>query len=242
MPFGLTDKTNRVVKFLLGLRNRRVKTALKAYGMHPADIREGWALLAALGTDQADMPNVEEDDSATLRDLDAWENRWFPTADAGLGRRFPASHARLFLNLSQSEGPAVAVGVRVFVDRLGEMAKADGVFGVEGPKARELLASRGLTDARIAEARELLTALAEEVTVPDDVRTPEDDEERSAAAEKALWDWYIEWSKIARIAIKQRELLRKLGFLADHSTASDETETAAPTNSATTATAPGAVL
>ena len=28
-----------------------------------------------------------------------------------------------------------------------------------------------------------------------------------------MWDWYLEWSQIARIAIKSRPLLRLLGFL-----------------------------
>ncbi len=34
-------------------------------------------------------------------------------------------------------------------------------------------------------------------------------------AERELWAWYLEWSAIARNAIKQRSLLKKLGFLQD---------------------------
>jgi hypothetical protein len=127
--------------------------------------------------------------------------------------------------------------VRVFVDRLDEMAKANGAFGAEGPAARELLASRGLNDARIADARTLLTVLAEDATVPEELPTVEDEERRFAACEKALWDWCIEWSKVARMAVKQRVLLRKLGFLADHG-ADDE---AADAEAAPAAAAPAAV-
>ena len=32
-------------------------------------------------------------------------------------------------------------------------------------------------------------------------------------AEKRLWSWYLEWSVIARAAIRDRRLLRSLGFL-----------------------------
>jgi len=35
-------------------------------------------------------------------------------------------------------------------------------------------------------------------------------------AERELWAWYLEWSTIARNAIKQRSLLKKLGFLQDN--------------------------
>jgi hypothetical protein len=32
-------------------------------------------------------------------------------------------------------------------------------------------------------------------------------------AERALWDWYLEWGGIARVCITDRRLLRALGFL-----------------------------
>lgn len=88
---------------------------------------------------------------------------------------------------------------------------AEGGLGEEGRAARALLAKRGLTDAVVARARELLEQL----------RTPEEapavdvealDREVRAKAEHAMWQWYLEWSGIARIAIRDRRALRALGF------------------------------
>ncbi len=38
------------------------------------------------------------------------------------------------------------------------------------------------------------------------------DREARVAAEQHLWSWYLEWSSLARIAIRDRRLLRSLGF------------------------------
>jgi hypothetical protein len=46
------------------------------------------------------------------------------------------------------------------------------------------------------------------VAEPVEPVSAEEQEAELEAAESALWAWYLEWSKIARIAIKQRPLLR----------------------------------
>ena len=43
-----------------------------------------------------------------------------------------------------------------------------------------------------------------------------------ARAEEAMWGWYLEWGQVARTAIKQRDLLRQLGFLRDRGGAEEE--------------------
>jgi hypothetical protein len=48
------------------------------------------------------------------------------------------------------------------------------------------------------------------------------DPEEEAAAIGALWSWYLEWSGIARVAIKDRRVLRMLGFLRTRAAASEE--------------------
>jgi hypothetical protein len=47
-------------------------------------------------------------------------------------------------------------------------------------------------------------------SAPVDFDTQREDLER---AENDLWDWYLEWSQIARTTITGRQLLRTLGFL-----------------------------
>jgi hypothetical protein len=96
----LSEKAERVLKLLLGLRHRRVASALAARGLGEEDLDEGFMLLRnvtrlALGTLPAPASNP-----SLLLDLDRWENEWFPVADASLARRHPKVHGRLFLNLS----------------------------------------------------------------------------------------------------------------------------------------------
>ncbi len=213
---SLGDKATRVLRLLLGLRNQRIASAMALYGLRQEYIDEGWRLLQGLKSVKMDTPPFGPNDAKVIEELDAWENRWFPVADATLSRRFPAVQARLFLNLSQTEGPQVVISVSTFVERWDQMGKADGPYGPEGPKAVDLLATRGLTQGVVEQARALLGSLrkAAPATPPP---SPEDQRAEAARAEDALWAWYLEWSRIARTAVKQRVLLHQLGFLSDHS-------------------------
>jgi hypothetical protein len=134
--------------------------------------------------------------------------------------------ARFFLNLSQTEGPAVAISVRTFVDRYDELAAGADKFGAEVGNAHELLKRRGVTATAVGEAKALLTQLTH---VGESAGLIGDQEQEAAldAAESAMWAWYLEWSKIARIAIKERALLRQLGFLAARRGGGEEDETEA---------------
>jgi len=77
--------------------------------------------------------------------------------------------------------------------------------------ARELLAERGLTDAVIAEATKYLERLGAVREAPAvDLEAIRGAQEK---AEQAMWGWYLEWSTIARSAIKDGRLLQQLGFL-----------------------------
>ena len=113
-----------------------------------------------------------------------------------------------FLNLSQTTGPGVAVTVAAFLDRLADLEKNDGSFGENGPAARELLAQRGLTPDKVKAAQVRVDQLGSFVA-----DTPQDTSvEDPKAAEDKLWAWYLEWSGIARVAVRDGRLLRTLGF------------------------------
>src|SRR5690606_18566074 len=116
---------------------------------------------------------------------------------------------QLFEQLSQTHGAGVAISVQVFLDRLESMARRKKPFGAAGPAARRLLAERGLTAERAAEARALLSKLREIEAARPTTRVSVG---REARAAEAMWAWYLEWSAIARVAIKNRTLLRALGF------------------------------
>ena len=241
MRLSLGDKTFRAIRFLFGLRNPRIATALAGYGFKQQDRDEGWALINALGKGKLAVLPAEPRDIETLLKLDAWENQWFPIALATFERRFPALSARFFLNLTQTEGPGVAISVRTFVDRYEELGAGSEKFGAEAAKALELLVNRGVTAAVVAEAKTLLTALTQ-VASPEVPPSFEEQEEELAKAEAAMWEWYLEWSQIARVAIKQRGLLKELGFLNTRKGGEEETEAdpVTPTTTPATTTPPAA--
>jgi hypothetical protein len=172
-------------------------------------LAEGWKRLQALTEGRLLQREPAKQDPALLRQLDEWENRWFPVASASIKTRFPDVHAQLFLNLSQTDGPAVVISVGTFVQRL-EKLPTDPGLGARGAEARELLSARGLNAATVETAKRLLDALG--TTAPAEP-IPAIDPAQQAAAEEAMWRWYLEWGEIARVAITDRKLLRELGFL-----------------------------
>ena len=107
------------------------------------------------------------------------------------------------------------------------MAKGESAYGPEGVKAAELLANRGMTPAVIAEARNFL-ALLGKVAEPAVPLSVGEQKAELAGAEDAVWAWYLEWSQVARVAIKQRALLRQMGFLGERAEAAEEPEPIAP--------------
>jgi hypothetical protein len=109
----------------------------------------------------------------------------------------------------------VAITVRTFVDRYDELTAGDDKYGAEAKQAQALLAARGVTPAIVAEAKALLTEL-QQVAGSTELVLLEEREAELEAAGTAMWAWYLEWSKIARAAIKQRALLKQLGFLVAH--------------------------
>ena len=206
---SIGQKAERVLKLLLGMRNVRVAEALRQYGFKDSDLADGWRLLQALTEGRMQQRAATKQDPALLAKLDEWENRWFPVAGATLRGRFPAVHDWLFLNLSQTEGPAVVISVGTFLSRLNAMA-TEPSLGSKGAEARQLLETRGLSAPTLQAAQSLLTALGTtevaEPAKPLDLAAQD-------AAESAMWTWYLEWGEIARVALTDRKLLRELGFL-----------------------------
>jgi hypothetical protein len=214
------DKCNRVLLLLLGVRHRPVAIALSKHGFNAAALARGWALLARM-TDGAldDLPAIDEPD--LIAQLDGWENRWFPIVELVLRTNFPAAHEVVFRNLRQTEDETVIISVATLLDRLHAMQRSEteGGLGQEGRAARALLVERGLTEAIAAQARALLERI---MTLPSDAGAGEPPS--YDAAERELWRWYLEWSGLLRMSIKDRRLLRALGFLRNSKKSDTETE------------------
>lgn len=209
----LGEKAERVLKLLLGLRNKKIATALAARGFGADDLEEGFALLRGVTGVALEVLPKAPANPAIILDIDRWENEWFPVADATLARHFPEVHARVFLNLSQTEGAGVIISVGTFIERIEALTKAEGGHGQAGKDARKLLARRGLDKTVVDEAKALLAKVESIEDQPAALVDLEEEKARLAKAEQAMWAWYLEWGAIARASIKDRSLLRQLGFL-----------------------------
>jgi hypothetical protein len=225
------QKAERVLTLLLALRNSRIAGALARYGFKNEDLDEGWTLLRAVTRTQLDVIADETPlDPDALRALDEWENQWFVIAAATLKRRLPPVFDWLFRNLSQTDGVEVLVSVGTFIERwdLLDKASEDGGLGGDGKQAKKILGERGLTKKTIDEAKALLKKLRKIDGPVVDAHKIAAEEANFEKAEQALWAWYLEWSAIARQAIKQRSLLLKLGFLRNGGSGDEEVAEEAP--------------
>lgn len=208
MRFG--QKPDRVFKFLMGARHPKVARAVKAFGFSDEVLQEGWRRLEAT----AELALVEEPslgpDPKIVKRLDSFENVWFTVVKATLRGNYPDVHDALFAKLSQVSGRDSAMTVGTFLKRVREMEAGEGVYAENGAKARELLAARGLTESILAEGEGLIAAVKTTVKMGD--ANAVNKAEHDKAVDR-MWVWYLEWSAIARVAVKDRRLLRSMGFL-----------------------------
>jgi hypothetical protein len=214
------QKAQRVLKLIFGLRNPRIASILAGYGFTVKDLDQGWKLLQALTENRLNNLPPPPTDPTLLVQLDEWENKWFPIAVASLQFRYPAAYAWLFANLHQTDGLDVLVSVGTFVRRLDDLASQKDV--ADAKAARKLLTERGLNDSTLGEANALLKRAGKIAKEPP---APAVSPEQAQAAEDALWQWYLEWSGIARAVITNRRMLRDLGFLQSGSASTDTTDT-----------------
>jgi hypothetical protein len=200
MPRGsVTQKMQQVVTFLIGLRHRVIRQALAAHGLSAEEIERGWRLVMEVGDDG--RFDAGPTSGPLIAELDAWENVWFPIAEATLSTRAPEVRAVVFKNLRQTSGVEVVVGVRTFLERIDALETGDAAQRT----ARRLLSERGLTSGKLREAHALIARIEE-------VELEPAAEDSSAEQEDAMWRWYKEWSAVARAVLSDRRHLNALGF------------------------------
>lgn len=163
------------------------------------------------------MPGVSTGPGIQLRDFVGLHpnrlqkpDRYPQGSHCRMEARFPEVAAVLFRNLTQQTGPAVVVSVNTFLKRLAQMEKGEGGFDHVGVAARAVLVERGLTREKVEQAQQFVDQMAT-LAVEAPPQGPSIAEQQ--AAEDRLWAWYLEWSGIARVAIKDGRHLRSLGFV-----------------------------
>lgn len=214
-----TEKQSKMLALLSASQKKKIAKSLAAHGFTAEELARGWALFKnSVGTSFA-TPAPETPETNELRPLDVWENKWFPIVSATLEANFPDVHARVFLNLTQTEGAWLIPSVEILLERLVALEAEEA--SPEDKAARELLVQRGLTSEVIAEGIALVNSLK---TLDSADETDEDEDDAKAktkaakqAADDAMWNYYKEWSAIIRVAITSKKLLRSLGFLKEGS-------------------------
>lgn len=220
-PETLEETPARVAKFLLGIGAvATIRTQLAAAGMAADDLLEGRKLLlACLAEPERMTPVVDSEDAqatrAAVAELDAWDEPNFARYGAALKRRFPSAHAYVFRDLKASTGSAAVTGVATFLARVKTLADGSDPARAEqvkdDAKAVALLESRGLTKGE----RKRLEALVKLALGPTEAleSLPADDTPDERYAKLAeLKGWFDEWAATARVVVKKRMHLIRLGL------------------------------
>ena len=215
----------RVVKFTQSVvTNAAIRAQLKSRGMNAAELKNATDLLAVV-CQIPDEPQVVGDDAirAAFNFIDANDEEVYGIVNASLRHNYPEQHGYLTKGIGPAKGMLALVNMRTFVVRWDELAS-----GETRPQTRKTdREALALAETRGLRA-ELMTALRANLKIVEDLN-PETEAIRDQAfrvrrleALVALRKWYLEWSEIARIAIKRRDHLISLG-LASRRTGSGST-------------------
>ncbi len=221
----LENAVVRVVKFTQGIvTNAAIRAQLRSRGMNAAELKNATDLLAVV-CQIPEEPQVVGDDAvrAAFNFIDANDEEVHGVVNASLRHNYPEQHEYLTKGIGPAKGMLALVNMRTFMARWDELAS-----GETRPQTREtdrkalaLVEKRGLRT-------ELMAALRANLKIVEDLN-PETEAIRDQAfrvrrleALVALRNWYLEWSDIARIAIKRRDHLISLG-LASRRTSSGST-------------------
>lgn len=200
-------KAYSALDLLTALYEPRVRAALEPYGFTEANLEQGWALLRAYGRARR-APPPPFDPEGVLKQLEEWETHWFVLCDVATAREFPEVNAWLFHNLSRTRGRDLLANVQVLVDRIRKLRGAR----AKGAKAAaQRLRERGVSEVVLGEVDALFARL-QQFKSRGGSYDP-DAGKKESAAEADLWAWYLEWSSIARLALRDdKQLLNHLGF------------------------------
>ncbi len=197
--------------------SKAIRALLAAKGYSEADHQEGWSLLHRVSglTDGGAEPGTDVAVRDALNELDNWDEDGFRLVRAALTRRHPAQAAFVLDGLAPATGAASVLSVEHLLDRLDALASSpDRQSTREADRAAlATLEQRGLGAAERTRLRGLVRAAQAASPVdPADAASGEAAEKTYLADLGALRGWFVEWAELARVAVKRKDYLIRLGL------------------------------
>ena len=201
--YTLHKKVHLLVDFLIGMRLPEPHEILVAFGWSTEELDLGWTLVERAGRARFSEERIVAD--RVNAELVEFKKRWFSVVRLTLGKRSPRVAALLLGGCDLSSQASAGFLVEPFLTSLAELeTSAD----PDERAARQLLHERGLTAEVCRAAAELVEQSRQLISTKPSAELFA----AEASAEAELWDFYLEWSGLARRAISNRNLLRCLGL------------------------------
>jgi len=207
------QKVERVLRFVLSLRNPKISGILVAHGFGPKDLDEVWSLLRATApVSFTPLPPENTNSAEAEQQVRAWQRRWAPVITATLQRHAPTT-ATVWRTHTQFARPSMpltwALAFLSFYDALSSTPPPS--IAKEARTAIQVLSSRGLTPQVVGELR-APTKTLQSLPVGNLAGLPEGTPDIEEAIGK-LWAWYLEWGHVLRTQAGDGRILRQAGFL-----------------------------
>jgi hypothetical protein len=210
-----------------------ISTAMSSRGYSEADQNEGWSLLhaATLYGQFAGQAITEAAGRKAIEELDAADEAIFRVISATLGRRFPEQGEFVLAGIGAVRGAGAVLHVGILLERLDQLESGQGreaAMRARDQAALTVLASRGITADERARLRKLVETAKRVAPTLVSPSAREEQERKRIAGLVALRDWFQEWSEIARVVVKRRDVLIRMGLANQRRAAEAEEEEEAP--------------
>jgi hypothetical protein len=204
----------RMFRFLRAVAQRsEIRSALEAHGYTPEVHERGWRLLDNVSRGRP-KPSVSNDVVVrdSIAELDGWDERGFRICRAALAHLHPEQEAFVFESLEPAAGPEAVLTVSTLLDRLDALEGAPEREATREADhaALETLEQRGITRAERRRLRELVRVARTAVPTQGVNGAPNQEQYKSDLL--ALYAWLVDWSEMARVLIRRRDLLVLLGL------------------------------
>ncbi|HEU4411791.1 MAG TPA: hypothetical protein VFS43_41505 [Polyangiaceae bacterium] len=209
----------KVLTFLRAVgTSKAIRALIMARGYTAADHQEGWSLLHKVsGLHELERPEeIDEGVRDAINELDTWDEDGYRLVRAALTRKHPAQAEFVLSGLAPATGGAAVLSVKNLLDRLDALEKSPArkATRAEDRAALETLAKRGITPQERARLRALVNAAQTAAELRPDERA---DDDAAAKAQResdlvALRAWYVDWAETARVGVKRRDYLIRLGL------------------------------